>query len=193
MLPDLITAAAHAGRTAEARTIHDQVLSAYGNGWLSDRRRARLDASGALLAPDPERLAELVDAPGAQRWPFERAVLAVELADRLRRAQQAARAREVLVSALDTFERLRAAAWTARVHAELRIAAPAAGSTLTAQQEQIVRLAAAGLTNREIGERLFLSPRTVGSHLYRLFPQLGVTNRTQLADLVTALDHRPHP
>jgi Bacterial regulatory proteins, luxR family len=37
------------------------------------------------------------------------------------------------------------------------------------------------LSNREIGERLYLSPRTVGSHLYRIFPKLDVTSRTQLA------------
>ncbi|WP_240197057.1 helix-turn-helix domain-containing protein [Nonomuraea lactucae] len=45
-------------------------------------------------------------------------------------------------------------------------------------------LAARGLTNREIGERLLLSPRTVSSHLYRSFPKLGVTARSQLRDLV---------
>ena len=52
---------------------------------------------------------------------------------------------------------------------------------LTAQQEQVARLAADGLSNREIGERLYLSPRTVGSHLYRLFPKLGIANRSQLS------------
>jgi DNA-binding NarL/FixJ family response regulator len=46
---------------------------------------------------------------------------------------------------------------------------------------QIAQLAADGLTNREIGERLYLSHRTVGSHLYRLFPKLGITSRSQLA------------
>ncbi|GAA2695427.1 helix-turn-helix transcriptional regulator [Actinoplanes palleronii] len=198
VLPDLITAARHAGHPAEARAIHQRVLLASGDSWLTSRRRARLAAAAALLIPDPaasaERLAAVLDDPGTHRWPFERAVLAVEFADRLRRAQQPARARDVLVGALDTFERLRAAAWTSRVHADLRIAAPPAEgdgfAALTAQQEQIVRLAAHGLTNREIGERLFLSPRTIGSHLYRLFPQLGVTNRTQLGDLVTALDRQ---
>ncbi len=55
---------------------------------------------------------------------------------------------------------------------------------LTAQQQQIIRLAARGLTNREIGERMFLSPRTVSSHLYRSFPKLGVTSRAQLRDLL---------
>lgn len=52
---------------------------------------------------------------------------------------------------------------------------------LSPQEMQIARLVADGLSNREIGERLFLSHRTVGSHLYRIFPKLGVTSRAQLA------------
>jgi DNA-binding CsgD family transcriptional regulator len=55
---------------------------------------------------------------------------------------------------------------------------------LTAQQRQIVRLASDGLTNREIGDRLFLSPRTVSSHLYRAYPKLGVAGRNQLRDVI---------
>ena len=51
---------------------------------------------------------------------------------------------------------------------------------LSAQELQIARLAADGFTNREIGEQLFLSHRTVGSHLYRIFPKLGITSRAQL-------------
>jgi DNA-binding NarL/FixJ family response regulator len=57
-------------------------------------------------------------------------------------------------------------------------------SKLTPQQRQIVRLASDGLTNREIGDRLFLSPRTVSSHLYRSFPKLGVADRHQLRDVI---------
>ena len=55
---------------------------------------------------------------------------------------------------------------------------------LTPQQRQIVRLASDGLTNREIGDRLFLSPRTVSSHLYRSYPKLGVAGRNQLRDVI---------
>ena len=55
---------------------------------------------------------------------------------------------------------------------------------LTAQQQQIVRLAANGLSNREIGEQLYLSPRTVGSHLYNVYPKLGISSRHQLRDLL---------
>ena len=50
----------------------------------------------------------------------------------------------------------------------------------TPQQLEIAQLAAAGLTNKEIGERLFLSHRTVGTHLYQLFPKLGITSRAAL-------------
>ena len=51
---------------------------------------------------------------------------------------------------------------------------------LSAQEMQIATMAAEGLSNREIGQRLYLSHRTVGSHLYRAFPKLGVTSRSQL-------------
>lgn len=57
---------------------------------------------------------------------------------------------------------------------------PDAWSKLSAQELQVARLAAQGLTNREIGERLYLSHRTVGSHLYRAFPKLGVRSRSEL-------------
>jgi DNA-binding CsgD family transcriptional regulator len=40
------------------------------------------------------------------------------------------------------------------------------------------------LSNREIGQRLYLSPRTVGSHLYRMFPKLGISSRSELADVL---------
>src|ERR1019366_4107836 len=57
---------------------------------------------------------------------------------------------------------------------------------LTPQERQIAQLAAQGLSNRQIGTQLFLSHRTVGSHLYHLFPKLGITTRSQLADFLVA-------
>jgi DNA-binding NarL/FixJ family response regulator len=62
---------------------------------------------------------------------------------------------------------------------------PTPAVELTAQQRQILQLAAEGMTNKEIGERLFLSPRTVSAHVYRLFPKLGVTSRTALREVLT--------
>ena len=82
---------------------------------------------------------------------------------------------------------LGAAAWSARARNELAATgqrterdASDAWATLSAQELQIAQLAAQGLSNREIGARLYLSHRTVGSHLYRLFPKLGVHSRAQL-------------
>ncbi len=62
--------------------------------------------------------------------------------------------------------------------------APSAWASLTSQEREVVRLAAAGLTNKEIGAGLLLSARTVSTHLYRAFPKLGVASRAQLRDLV---------
>jgi DNA-binding NarL/FixJ family response regulator len=51
---------------------------------------------------------------------------------------------------------------------------------LTSQELQIAEMAATGLSNREIGQKLYLSHRTVESHLYRIFPKLGISSRAQL-------------
>jgi DNA-binding CsgD family transcriptional regulator len=57
---------------------------------------------------------------------------------------------------------------------------------LSPQQREIALLAATRLTNKQIGERLYLSPRTVATHLYQLFPKLGVTSRAALRDALAA-------
>ena len=64
------------------------------------------------------------------------------------------------------------------------LTAPGALDGLTAQQLEIVILAGQGLTNVEIADRLFLSPKTVASHLYRSYPKLGIAGRHQLRDLI---------
>jgi DNA-binding NarL/FixJ family response regulator len=52
----------------------------------------------------------------------------------------------------------------------------------------VARLAASGLSNKEIGERLFLSSRTVSAHLYRIFPKLGITSRAALRDALEGVE-----
>ena len=59
--------------------------------------------------------------------------------------------------------------------------------SLTAQEREIASLAASGLTNKQIAERLFLSPRTVGGHLHRVFPKLGVATRAALRDALASV------
>ncbi len=78
-------------------------------------------------------------------------------------------------------------AWGDRARRELRASGessrrrvPEARDRLTAEELQIAQLAAEGLTNREIGQRLYLSHRTVGTHLYRTFLRLGITARSEL-------------
>ena len=115
--------------------------------------------------------------------------------ERLRRARSARRgAGAQLGAALDAFQRLGATPWARRAAAELRATgqAPAAASTngsaepLTPQEHEIASLAAAGLTNKQIGERLYLSHRTVSGHLYRIFPKLGISTRAALRDALSA-------
>jgi DNA-binding CsgD family transcriptional regulator len=131
--------------------------------------------------------------PAGDQWPFERAQLRLDYAEWLRRQRRINDAKPVLAEALATFRRLGARSWAQRAEAELRACGvavtgapgePDALWELTPQQRQIVRLASDGLTNREIGDRLFLSPRTVSSHLYRSYPKLGVAGRHQLRDVI---------
>ena len=114
--------------------------------------------------------------------------------ERLRRSKDRAKAREQLVRARNTFDTIGAAPWSRRADQELRATGLAVSSkdssgagALTGQQLEIARLAAAGMTNKEIGERLFLSPRTIGTHLYQVFPKLGITSRAALRDALKDL------
>jgi DNA-binding NarL/FixJ family response regulator len=111
-----------------------------------------------------------------------------------------ARSRQVLTSARDTFHQLGAQPWMHRAAAELRATGLATGPTdltgvgsLTPQELQIAQLAAEGLTNKEIGARLFLSHRTVSTHLYQLFPKLGITSRAALRDALRDSPSTPSP
>ena len=91
-------------------------------------------------------------------------------------------------AAIEVLDALGATRWSQRARQELRATGETIGrhvdarDRLTAQELQIAHLAAEGLSNREIGERLFLSHRTIGSHLYRIFPKLEISARSQLRD-----------
>ncbi|MEU7153287.1 AAA family ATPase [Streptomyces sp. NPDC045456] len=192
-LADLAAAGVRSGRRAEATVVVERCARTLGEH-ASSRLRALLSRARALLAApedaEPHFRAALAD-PVLAHWPFERAQALLDFAEWLRRRRRIAEARPLLVEALETFRRLGARPWIDRARTESRAAgldvtapAPDALAELSPQQQQIVGLAARGLTNREIGEKLFLSPRTVGSHLYRSFPKLGITARSQLRDLV---------
>ncbi|MFE6286145.1 AAA family ATPase [Streptomyces sp. NPDC057877] len=192
-LADLAAAAVRSGHRDQATAIVERSARALADN-ASPRLRALIGRARGLLAdPDhaePYFRAALAD-PVGEHWPFEHAQALLDLAEWLRRRRRIAEARAPLAEALETFRRLGARPWIERARAEARAAgldvtdsAPDALAELSPQQQQIIRLAARGLTNREIGEKLFLSPRTVSSHLYRSFPKLGITARSQLRDLV---------
>jgi DNA-binding CsgD family transcriptional regulator len=164
---------------------------------LEARKALLAGAVAALNAPD--RLAAglfeaaLADA-GARLWPFDLARVHLLYGEWLRRAREITRARDHLRTALAAFEYLGATAWAERAAAELAATGPTRrpaelglAEPLTAQELQVAELAAAGLSNKQIAARLYMSHRTVGAHLYRIFPKLGISSRAALRD---ALSHR---
>ena len=131
---------------------------------------------------------------GADRWPFEFARVQLAFGEHLRRIRATSDARVPLGAAIGTFRVLGARPWADRAAGELRatrLTVTRSGQhwteELTAQERQIASLAAAGLTNKQIAQRLYLSPRTVGGHLYRAFPKLGIASRAGLRDALAAL------
>ena len=194
-LADLAAAAVRADRRMEGCDVIEHALSR-----LDGRASARLEqlidrARGILAGPDrgEAHFDKALSDPAGDQWPFERAQLRLDYAEWLRRRRRINDAKPVLTEALGTFRRLGARSWTQRAQAELRASGVAVAGApgerdaleeLTPQQRQIVRLASHGLTDREIGDRLFLSPRTVSSHLYRSYPKLGVASRHQLRDVI---------
>jgi DNA-binding CsgD family transcriptional regulator len=148
-------------------------------------RCAALTAGDAGAGALYERALAAHDGDGRM---FEQARTRLMYGEWLRRNQRRADAREHLLAAAGAFSQMGARPWQDRAEAELRAvgAGAAALSTadplarLTPQELQVVRLAASGASNKQIGSQLFLSPRTVGYHLYKAFPKLGVAGREEL-------------
>jgi DNA-binding CsgD family transcriptional regulator len=148
----------------------------------------QLECARPLLASDDaEELFTAALAGSVKHYPFLQARTLFSLGSWLRRRRRSADSRGPLRRSVELFDVLGATAWSKRARQELRATGetvgprtPEARDRLTAQELQIAQLAADGLSNREIGERLFLSHRTVGSHLYRIYPKLDITARGQL-------------
>jgi len=203
----LAEAALHAGRVDEARQVIAMV-AADAAVTPSPTLHRHLSYAQVVLAPDDEA-GELFDAAlraDLVRWPWLRARIELAYGAWLRRQRHVAQARQPLRSALTTFDIIGATRWAEQARTELRASGERTGaqapgqqrqdahavlSALSAQELQIARMVAEGLSNREIGERLYLSPRTIGSHLYRIFPKLDVTSRTQLAAIPGILMAQP--
>ncbi|KAA8885440.1 helix-turn-helix transcriptional regulator [Nocardia colli] len=185
---DLTEAAARSGRTAEARA-HAEAALAAGLPELSGRL-GMLTKAALAVADSADWRALFEDAlatPGSTRWVFDCARIELLYGERLRREREPAAARAHLTAAAQTFERLQAIPWLERTRAELRATGDTEGrgAALTPQERAVAELAASGLTNKEIAERLFLSARTVSTHLHRVFPKLGITTRSALRDAMS--------
>lgn len=193
---DVTEACVRTGRDAEAAA-HVAALRRAGVAVISPRQALTIEGAAAIAAPDDEAAAlfgRALAVPGGERWPFDRARIQLAFGERLRRMKATTEARTQLTAALDAFQRLAAAPWAARAGGELRATGLTIGqlaghgpASLTPQQREIATLAAAGLTNKQIAERLFLSPRTVSTHLHQAFPKLGVTTRAALRDALDGL------
>lgn len=193
---DLVEAAVRTGRRAEAAA-HVAAMRDADVAAISPRLALTAAGSAAMAAPDAAAgglFAAAIAVPGADRWPFELARVQLAYGERLRRGRATTASRVQLSAALATFQRLGARPWAARAGHELRATgltksrADGAGpATLTPQEREIASLAAAGLSNKQIAERLFLSHRTVSAHLYQVFPKLGVTSRAALRDALADL------
>jgi DNA-binding CsgD family transcriptional regulator len=195
-IADLAAAALRAERRLETRVLVERALTRVGPAPGARFEQLAARARGLLAGPGEAEahFGKALSGPAGDTWPFERAQLRLDYGEWLRRQRRINEAKPVLSAALETFRRLGAAPWTRRAEAELRACgvttapvptAPDVLAGLTTQQREIVLLASRGLTNAEIADRLFLSPRTVASHLYHSYPKLGIAGRHQLRDLTS--------
>ncbi|WP_148589200.1 LuxR family transcriptional regulator [Streptomyces sp. WAC01526] len=193
---DLVEAGARSNRRKEAAE-HVRAMRDAGITAVSSRHAMLMEAAAAQCADDDQEALRLfalaLATPEGDRWRFDHARVQLACGERMRRARATTASRTQLRAALATFEDLGARPWAARAENELRATGwsrprPEASDThgLTAQKLQIAHLAASGLTNKQIAERLFLSHRTVGAHLYQIYEKLGITSRAMLRDALNA-------
>jgi DNA-binding CsgD family transcriptional regulator len=187
-LSDLVEAAARTGRHEEAlahlRRLEDLAAATSSPLLLAQAAYAR-----PLVADDnhAEALYQVALERDLTGWPCFRNRMLLWYGRWLRRQRRVAESRAPLRAARDGFDVLGFALLAETARQELRASGetsrrrvPEAWDQLTPQELQIARMAAGGLSNREIGQQLFISHRTVGYHLHRIFPKLGITSRSQL-------------
>ena len=186
---DLAEAALRSGRLQDIGVFMDE-MEAAAQRTPSPSLHVGLRYARALLAADrqADELFSAVLQSGMMVGPFQRARVQLAHGEWLHQHRRDAAARTPLRAAIEAFDALGVLPWSQRARQQLRATGEksspwihGACHQLTAQELQIARMAADGLTNREIGQCLYLSHRTVGSHLYRIFPKLDITSRAQLA------------
>jgi len=192
--PDLIETYVRLGRFREAELALAQFESLASKTERTWALAAASRCRGLLAAEDgfEVEFRRALELHSRTPTPFERARTELCLGERLRRAKRRAEAREPLREALTTFERLGAASWSERARSELaatgetvRRRDPYAAEQLTSQELQVALVVARGATNKEAGAALFLSPKTIETHLGRVYRKLNVRSRTELAHLLS--------
>ena len=187
-LADIVTAAVYAERDlSEVRRFVSE-WEAIAAQTRAGHLLAQLSYARALLADEATAAQRFAAALASTTgWPSYRARAQLAYGTWLRRRRHNTESRAPLREAADALTALGSVQFADRALRELRASGdavrrrlPQAWDQLTPQELQIAQLAADGLTNREIGERLYISHRTVGTHLYQLFPKLGVTSRAEL-------------
>jgi DNA-binding NarL/FixJ family response regulator len=196
-LADLVDAAVHGGGDLELiRAVlaeWRQIAAATGAQYL----HVQLAYADAMLADDSEaeELFQLAIATRDTGGPFFAARAKLAFGAWLRRQRRAAESRVPLRQAAETFDALGQVRRADEARRELRASGETARrrtheswAELTPQELQVAQLAAEGLSNKEIAERLYLSARTVGTHLYRLFPKLGIASRAELREALPPVE-----
>ncbi|MFE0380610.1 response regulator transcription factor [Streptomyces inhibens] len=193
-IAELAEAATGDDQRAMARAALQQLDASAGSSKVQ-LIRINLGFAHALLSNDEhaeERFRPALDLDMSHA-PFARARLMLAYGAWLRWRRRVMEARTPLRIARESFVALGVEPWCERARQELRSAGEGSKrqsrtdwDLLTPQELQIAQLAAEGLSNKEIGQELYLSPRTIGAHLYRIFPKLGITSRGQLRDKLSA-------
>ncbi|MFJ4988167.1 AAA family ATPase [Streptomyces sp. NPDC088732] len=195
----LADAAVRTDRRAEARTALASIERLVGDAPPTGAAIA-LEYTRAVLADraSAESLFRAARDGAASQLPWHCARIDLAHGSWLRRQRRVLESRGPLRAARSAFDAVGARTWANLADQELRATGERGWQPtsdprelLSPQETQIAELAAQGLSNREIGQRLFLSHRTVSSHLYRIFPKLGIASRGQLAAALTRHGDRP--
>jgi ATP/maltotriose-dependent transcriptional regulator MalT len=188
--PDLVEVLLRQGRREEAVFEAEGFLSLVGPGMAAPPLARALRLRGMLSEDEfDDYFRESLAIDDEVGLAFQAARTRLIYGERLRRERRRSDARSVLGAALDAFVLLDAVPWIDRTSAELAAtggpatvqSGPAIAELLSPQEMQVASLVADGRRNKEIAEQLFMSERTVESHLSRTYRKLGVANRTQLS------------
>lgn len=197
-LPDAVEAMIALGRNADAEPLIDELERTgerSGRSWMvavGARCRSMWLAGEGNVAAAGRIAQEAMIEHQRLPMPFERARTQLWLGQLQRRQRQKDAARATFREALQAFDTMGTPLWADRARAELArvTVAPSRNGTLTSSERRVAELAASGMTNRDVAEALFISPKTVEAKLSRAYRKLGIRTRAELGRHIgTDSDH----